>query len=62
MYSGDNENCTDARRLFEHVVATPSDLLRGGYVKYFKGHNRTKVRPNLDDGILSQLDHEVYGR
>lgn len=60
---GSNENCTDPEKLFEHVVAQPSDLLYGLRYHYAQQSNKTKVYPNLDSrGILTKTDHKEYGR
>ena len=59
---GDNENCTDPQKLFEYVVAQPSDLLYGLKYSYSRQSNNTKVYPNFENGILTKRDHEQYGR
>ena len=61
LYTGENDNCTSPNKLFEYIVAKPSDLLRRAYFYYLKG-DRTKVNPDLKNGLISQLDHEWYGR
>ena len=62
---GGNRNCTDPRKLFEQIVAEPSDLIYGikyYYVKAKNGSSSTRVYPNLDNGIIKPNDHYKYGR
>ena len=47
---GDNENCTNPKKLFENIVAKPSDLIYG--IKYYyaeaeNGSSSSKIDPNF---------------
>ena len=62
---GDNENCTNPKKLFENIVAKPSDLIRRinyHYTKVENGSSYEKVNPTLEHGIISLSDHHKYGR
>ena len=60
-YNGDNGNCNDTKKLFEYVVARPSDLLNLIYIYYYSRENKTKVDLENKDVII-KLDHADYGR
>ena len=62
---GDNENCTNPKKLFESIVAKPSDLIYSisyYYTKMKNGSWYDKVDPTLNNGIISLSDHHTYGR
>ena len=53
---GDNDNCTDPQKLFEYVVAQPSDILYGMKYFYVRQSNQTKVYPSLQNGVITKID------
>ena len=59
---GDNENCTDPKKLFEYVITQPSDLIIGIKYSFFKRSTTEKIHPNMSNEMWSVIDHDTYGR
>ena len=62
---GDNENCTDPKKLLEHIVAKPWDLIREIRYYYKMRHNGsfyTNISSPFEKGAISSLDHPSHGR
>ena len=62
---GHDKNCTDPKRLFDAIVSKPSDFFE--YIKFRferpeNGSRQALFLPYLDNGIITNTDHEKYGR